>query len=513
VGKMFVSEPTLRSALQRLYGTAGHLLKIWLTLKHMGLAEDRPPVEIDTANSTASLKRLFGCGSQNGDFYVPFAHTKRMVTMKSDASRSIIQTNIQRWATSGSVVTCDPTEFLSIDNSDGNGPLLVSTSRRYPLGLGFGESGFALQNGARVAIPIIAFAVWYGRQTSIPDSENASEFLVRDMLEDLHISQTEKEAVFVDDTFSVKTSPSKLSDAKVFSICAPFIDGTDGTPTEIVAETNQNYARRIRSMVSGLDIPAWMRQSPEAAMADLMSGEAKAILLYGPPRTGKTRAIDAVCKRADPKRSTIQIHDGWGYDNLIEGFRPNEKGEWHWEPGPLFNAIADGKKLIVLEEINRTAISQALGEVFSLIEDAYRGEENAIILRSGKKFSIPKDVVFIMTMNTIDKSTEEVDDALMGRVAAVEFPPRAEDLEAMLASNKVPENIRKKLSELFTEIQNLYPIGHGYFSGLKSGVDPAKVLSYYKARVRPVLLNFLGELKRQELSKIDNLVDQFFNAK
>jgi hypothetical protein len=41
-------------------------------------------------------------------------------------------------------------------------------------------------------------------------------------------------------------------------------------------------------------------------------------------------------------------------------------------------------------------------------------------------------------------------------------------------------------------------------------VNNAKVVNYYKARVRPVLGNFFGELKRQELAKIDNLVDEMF---
>lgn len=120
-------------------------------------------------------------------------------------------------------------------------------------------------------------------------------------------------------------------------------------------------------------------------------------MLYGPPRTGKTRLIDQIEPRNSEVRCTIQIHDGWGYDNLIQGLKPDADGKWHWEDGPLKAAIEGGKKFIVLEEINRTVISQALGEVFSLIEDSYRGEANAITLRNGQKFSISDDVIFVMT--------------------------------------------------------------------------------------------------------------------
>jgi 5-methylcytosine-specific restriction enzyme B len=111
---MFVNSATLKTALERTYGTAGHLLKIWFALKQMGLSVGAAPVEIDTSNSTPSLRRLFSFGDPDESFFIPFAHTPQYLVMAHDAARSIIQTNIQRWASSGSVVTCDPTEFLEI---------------------------------------------------------------------------------------------------------------------------------------------------------------------------------------------------------------------------------------------------------------------------------------------------------------------------------------------------------------------------------------------------------------
>src|SRR5436309_6490664 len=130
----YIDGITLNLALEKLYGTAGHLLKIWLTLKHMGLSQDGRPVEITTSNSTPSLQRLFSYGAPDNSFYIPFAHTTRYLTMKYDAARSIVQTTVQRWASSGSVVTCDPTEFLDFAGGE---KLQVSVGRRYPVGLGF----------------------------------------------------------------------------------------------------------------------------------------------------------------------------------------------------------------------------------------------------------------------------------------------------------------------------------------------------------------------------------------
>lgn len=85
---------------------------------------------------------------------------------------------------------------------------------------------------------------------------------------------------------------------------------------------------------------------------------------------------------------------------------------WVQVPGPLLKAIRAEKKYVVLEEINRTDFTQAVGEVFLLLEPAYRGTAHNIRLRDGTDFFIPEDVVILCTMNTLDRSTEEIDDAL-----------------------------------------------------------------------------------------------------
>lgn len=507
---MYIDKTTLKTSLNTIYGTAGHLFKIWLVLKKMGLAENGSTVEIDTSNSTPSLERLFSCGSSTGDFYVPFAHTPRYLKMKHDASRSIIQTTIQRWGSSGSVVTCDPTQYLDI--SQENSKLVVKVGRQYPMGLGIGESGFALNDETRVSIPIKAFAVWYGRKTEIPDDVIPEKYLVDEMLDSLNISSSERNLIFVQDNLDITLRNNELTSEEIYECCASFLSGKETPSVLVFKENHSNYMRKVNSMVSRLDLPAWMRTSPEEEIKNLIQDERRVILILGPPRTGKTRVIDSIISRTSADRVTIQIHDGWGYENLIEGFMPDAQGNWDWRSGPLKDAIESGKKWIVLEEINRTSISQSLGEVFSLLEDSYRGEDNAIITRSGKPFYIPEDVTFLMTMNTIDKSTEEVDDALIGRVSVVEFPARSEDLVEMLQSFEILEAMIRKVSQLFVEIQTVYPLGHGYFSGLTSSSDNAFFLRYYKSRIRPVLFNFLGELQSTELNRIDNLVDEMFGV-
>ena len=134
--------------------------------------------------------------------------------MKHDASRSIIQTNIQRWASSGSVVTCDPTAFLDFSGGEGS-KLQVSTGRRYPIGLGNSEAGFAREDGARVAVPITSFAVWYGKTSAIPGDVDPASFLCGQMLRELGITAAERAVVFVDDDLVIRTQAVALTDPEM----------------------------------------------------------------------------------------------------------------------------------------------------------------------------------------------------------------------------------------------------------------------------------------------------------
>jgi len=109
----YFTATSLETAIRKLHATADHLLKIWWTLKQMGM-DIGAAVDVDTKSPTPALQRLFAYGDPGGTFFVPFAHTARFKKMEGDAARSIIQTTIQRWNSSGSVVQVDPTGYLAI---------------------------------------------------------------------------------------------------------------------------------------------------------------------------------------------------------------------------------------------------------------------------------------------------------------------------------------------------------------------------------------------------------------
>jgi 5-methylcytosine-specific restriction enzyme B len=491
---MYITRNTLQKAVRELYGKANHYLKLWFVLKHMG--------------PNASLERLFSFGDSDGKFYVPFAHSARWLTMMGDAGRSVIQTTISNWLKK-SIVTCDPTGFLNIVATQ-EAKYAVSPGRMYPIGLGVGPNGFSLEENTRVSVPAIAFAVWYGRQSEIPKGTEPIAFLLRQMLTELNISQPEQECVFVDQPFGIELTPHKLSDREINQVCQEFLSSPGSPTSALLQESAETHTRKVKSMVTIDDRPAWLKYSPGKVLKELIDSGSRAVILYGPPRTGKTWLVDQLIARTHSDRETIQIHDGWDYEHLIQGKQPDSTGKFVWVDGPLKVAIQGGKRIIVLEEINRTLFSQSLGEVFSLLEQKYRGKDNAIRLRSGENFHIPKETVFIMTMNTIDKSTEEIDDALLGRVDGIEFLPKVEDLTDILAANKIPEEVASKLRALFVAILDIYPLGQGYFSQFTSGSEP---LSYYVSKIRPVLSNHLSSTRAEDLAQMDNLVDNLFGIK
>lgn len=502
----YVTADTLRHALRDLRGTAHHYLKVWLTLKQMGL-EVSKPVEVDTSNSTEALQRLFAYGHSDGQFYVPFAQQGRFLTMASDASRSIVQTTLKKWRDK-TITGTDPTTYLDIQAT----PQLtyrVEPTRIYPEGLGHGLDGFAAEANARLTVPLVAFGVWYYRQAQIPEDAEPLTYFRESLKRDLHLSQPEFQLVFggASPSWDLTFQDQPLTEAEVYEAVTAATEA-GGQAREFIVQTADEYDTQVRAMMTPTEgRPRWLLEDPKALLARKLEEGTKAIVLYGPPRTGKTKAVLDLLEEQDGER--IQIHDGWGYDELMVGLRPQPGGAWDYSVGPLLKAIRDGKQYIVLEEINRTDFSQAIGEVFSLIEEAYRGDTHAITLRDGDPFFIPPETIVICTMNTLDRSTEDVDDALLGRMDAVEFPPRVEDLSEMLDERGLSETQKGKWRELFALIQKHHSMGHGYFAPLSS---TSNSLDFYRTRLRPVLQKHLAGYKEAGLRTIDEKADQLFSA-
>ena len=149
------------------------------------------------------------------------------------------------------------------------------------------------------------------------------------------------------------------------------------------------------------------------------------VIFQGPPGTGKTyvaKRIAEWCREHGGDFRIVQFHPSYSYEDFVEGFRPTlpEGGQAGFKltKGPLrriaekAEANPDGTYILVIDEINRSNVAKVLGELYFLLE--YRDEKIGLQY-SNEQFSLPKNLWFIGTMNTTDRSIALVDSALRRR--------------------------------------------------------------------------------------------------
>ena len=250
-------------------------------------------------------------------------------------------------------------------------------------------------------------------------------------------------------------------------------------------------------------------------------------ILYGPPGTGKTyntifysvgiiekdksvfkgnnndENIFKKFKECKNKNliKFITFHQSYGYEDFIEGIRPYLKEESKDLKYTLHSGIfkdmckrakndKENNYVLVIDEINRGNISKIFGELISLIESSKREgekEEMEVILPYSKeKFTIPKNLYIIGTMNTADRSIALLDIALRRRFNFIEIMPEynvlkeVEDIKVDLLLSSINEKIEFLLDREHT-------IGHSYFLNISTFEELVKV---FKNSIIPLLQEY-----------------------
>lgn len=172
--------------------------------------------------------------------------------------------------------------------------------------------------------------------------------------------------------------------------------------------------------------------------------------------------------------------------------------------------------VLVIDEINRGNIAKIFGELITLLEVDKRAggadEESATLAYSKERFTVPKNLYVIGTMNTADRSVSLLDYALRRRFAFYTLHPTVldhPDFETALfrkvsslfvenpdAEDSVPN--RETLSEEFDPAD--VRIGHSYFLMAKPAVRRMR----WRYEVKPLLLEYVrdGVLKPEALARI-----------
>lgn len=246
---------------------------------------------------------------------------------------------------------------------------------------------------------------------------------------------------------------------------------------------------------------------------ELLKVGTSGIILTGPPATGKTYYAARIAKSLvnDPDTDVfrVQFHPSYGYEDFVEGYRPDDAktSGFGIVPKIFIKACDRAKKLgddyvvLIVDEINRGDPARIFGELLTYLERSYRGTSVTLPF-SGDPLEIPKNLLLVGTMNPYDRSVSHIDAAFVRRFDHIEIGPSREVLESMLEDKGFSAAQVAIIGDWFDETQKMLPIGlgHAMFADVRD-VDTLKTIWRYRIRPTAEALMETNAARRDDFGK------------
>jgi MoxR-like ATPase len=464
-------------------------------------------------------------GGTNNTLYWPICKARDEIIRSNETMRSAVQTNLKPTAPrSGNP---DRASYDDVYDTQGGGTesLVVKFRPGYVAAAAW---FYGPREGASMRIPLKPLAVWMHRLEA--DAPVSIEQLIDRTKTKLNLTAEELEFLFdVGYAFPLEEADfenERDNEAYFNALCLdpPPIPGTNLSFYDTERELEPRRYNLTRSLL-GLGSN---RATPLQLAQKLIAAGERNLLLFGPPRTGKSYAaieiaatyleVSQTAAMSDPRVTRIQFHPGWTYGDFMRKLAPVPTADslrFERATGTFLRHCTDfpsARSVVIIDEINRASIATVFGEAFQVIEVGRRGQ--AIVMPgsiSGDEITsltIPKELLVIATGNNLDRSTLELDFAFLERFSTIDVDvDRGKALQILRDTNGWSEDTARNFIRdvIFPiEQQVKFPIGHTHYYDLK---NPASVPMWYRSKLRPSIRTFLTQFRESELAGIDQIID------
>ena len=324
--------------------------------------------------------------------------------------------------------------------------------------------------------------------------------------------------IYTDDNPSIILYDKESSKEKTFSTAKKYSQATilykeykkgQVPPEEELEKDLQNIMKIYEYVLSRYSPNS---NSVDGKMVKTILNESRNRIFYGPPGTGKTKkALETAYKligdNGDKSKQIklIQFHPGYHYSDFVEALDINGKCAPR-----IFKEFANEARkepeknyVLIIDEINRANVAEVFGELLYGLE--YRNVEFSTEM-SSEAFSVPDNLYVIGTMNTADRSLQNMDYAVRRRFSFEHIKAEAPQDETMKRIfDKVHEDIVKSVVR-GVDPEDIMP-GISYFTVDKDDDDKLNKehLEYkIKYELIPLLKEYAKDGMFTKMVKLEN---------